>query len=218
VKNIMAVLMLVPLLGGAAIVRAQQPAPPDPASAARLGLTPEETNMLLLTQADNPMPGPKGQRRSGRGGRRGPADIEQQRKFLEQLRVLKLLEVLDLREDQEPKFLQAFSDMRREQRQIEQDRAAVIDTLSRDLREKRVDVKRLDQIIDRLSSLGKQRVKLATDFIASMRRLLTPEQLGRLIVFQDRFEYELLERVRGFRARMQGGSAGDSASGGADDQ
>jgi Spy/CpxP family protein refolding chaperone len=219
VKTTFTLLMFVSLLFSVTAGRTQTPPLNNPENVPAK-IDPNEAELLLLASADDPVPtDPAAQRGPGRNSRRGPADVEQRRKFLDQLRVLKLLEVLNLREDQEPKFLQAFSDMRRRQRQVEEERAAVIDELAQNLQERKVDSKRIDEIIAKLTLLGTERAKLVTDFVASMRQLLTPEQLGRFIVFQDRFEYELLQRVRGFRARMQGGNeAEDSAGNTADDR
>jgi hypothetical protein len=45
-------------------------------------------------------------------------------------------------------------------------------------------------------------------FLAKARTILTPRQLGRMIVFQDRFELELLETVRALRRSGMGPPGG----------
>ena len=143
--------------------------------------------------------------------------MEQRRRQLEQLRLAKLLEVLDLKDDQEAPFMDAYRAMRRQQRQIEDDRAAAIQELSSGLETNSIGKQRIGELIDRLLALASDRVKTVDDFVMSMRKVLTPQQLGRLVVFQERFELELLEKLRGFRGRMgQGGQfppagPGDSA-------
>jgi len=107
--------------------------------------------------------------------------------------------------------------LRRQQRQIEDDRAAAIQELSSGLETNSIGKQRIGELIDRLLALASDRVKTVDDFVMSMRKVLTPQQLGRLVVFQERFELELLEKLRGFRGRMgQGGQfppagPGDSA-------
>ncbi len=143
--------------------------------------------------------------------------MEQRRRQLEQLRLAKLLDVLDLKDDQEAPFMDAYRAMRRQQRQIEQDRAAAIQELSSGLETNSIDQRRIGELVNRLLVLASDRVRTVDDFVTSMRKVLTPQQLGRLAVFQERFEFELLEKLRGFRGRMgQGGQfppegPGDSA-------
>ncbi len=142
---------------------------------------------------------------------------EQRRRQLEQLRLAKLLEVLDLKDDQEAPFMDAYRSMRREQRQIEQDRAGAVRELSSGLETNSIDQRRIGELVNRLLVLASDRTRTVDDFVTSMRKVLTPQQLGRLVVFQERFELELLEKLRGFRGRMgQGGQfspegPGDSA-------
>ncbi len=142
---------------------------------------------------------------------------EQRRRQLEQLRLAKLLEVLDLKDDQEAPFMDAYRSMRREQRQIEQDRAGAVRELSSGLETNSIDQRRIGELVNRLLVLASDRARTVDDFVTSMRKVLTPQQLGRLVVFQERFELELLEKLRGFRGRMgQGGQfspegPGDSA-------
>jgi hypothetical protein len=38
-------------------------------------------------------------------------------------------------------------------------------------------------------------------FVTQARAVLTAEQMGKLLVFQENFDYQLLERVREFRER-----------------
>jgi Spy/CpxP family protein refolding chaperone len=146
--------------------------------------------------------GPMGPGRMRGQPGRGPMDGAQ-RKHIEQLRMLKLLEVLDLNEDQEPKFLVAFKDMRKIMRELDDKKGAVIEKLSAELKDSKPDDRRINELVDNVLAIETSKRQAMQTFVETSRGILTPVQVGRLLVFTERFEYELLERVREFRERMR---------------
>ena len=52
------------------------------------------------------------------------------------------------------------------------------------------------------------------EFLTEARRILTPEQFGKLVVFHKRFESEILERLGRFREERMGDPAGPMGPGG----
>ncbi len=126
-----------------------------------------------------------------------------QRKHLEQLRLLKLLEVLDLSEEQQPKFMTAFTSMRKNLREMDDYKIAVIERLSQELKSSKPDDRKINGMVDSVIAIESNKRQTLRSFVDDMRATLTPVQVGRLIVFTERFEFELLERVREFRDRMR---------------
>ena len=126
----------------------------------------------------------------------------QQRKHLEQLRMLKMLELLELREDQEVEFLTAFNAMRRDQRQLEETSRIVTDSLAQELRNGIASEDRLNDLVDRVLALQHEKQQKMIGFLEQSRTLLTAEQVGKLVIFQKRFESEILERIGRFRKGM----------------
>ncbi len=155
----------------------------------------------LYGQPSDPLDSGVMPQRMGKGPRLGRMEPEQRRKYVEQFRLLKLLELLDLKEEQEAKFIESFRSMRRQQRKIEQDRAELMQEISEELERNRVDDARIISAADQLLALDERRREVMANFLGKARTLLTPEQVARLILFQERFELELLERVREFRDR-----------------
>lgn len=121
-------------------------------------------------------------------------------KNLESLRLLKLLEVLDLDDNQNDRFISAFSKFRRNSKSIREQ----IDNEVTDLREYLGQEDRADNaILEKVDLIVRKREEIEQErkkFFERIKDILTPEQLGRMMVFQERFERELLEQVRGFRA------------------
>jgi Spy/CpxP family protein refolding chaperone len=157
----------------------------------------DDADIWFLAQADSDEPG------MGPGGppMTDQAEPGRHRKHLEQLRLLKLLELLDLEEDQETAFIVAFRSLRKDLRALDEERSEVVEQLSTGLKEGGLAEAETMRLIDRTLELGEKRHQRMSAFVTEARTLLTPDQLGKLVVFHDRFEYELLERVKAFHGR-----------------
>lgn len=153
--------------------------------------------MMALAQGE-----PDAQPTAGEGRGHGRGDFEQRRKYLEQLRLLKLLEMLNLTEEQETQFVASFRSLRRDLRALERERAGVLMELSAAVDKEQVTSATVDQSTGKLKELDMRRRERGQQFLTDMKKVLSPEQLGRFVLFQERFELELLERVREFRGRM----------------
>ncbi len=149
--------------------------------------------MLLAQAGDDNRP------MRGQGRHRRIADRMPQMRHLEQLRMLKMLELLELTDDQEMPFLSAFNSMRKEQRQLEETGQIVTDSLAQELRDGNASEARINDLVDRALTLQNEKHQKIIEFVEQSRALLTAEQVGKLVIFQKRFESELLERIGRFR-------------------
>jgi Spy/CpxP family protein refolding chaperone len=130
-----------------------------------------------------------------------------ERKHLEQLRMLKLLELLNLSEEQELPFLTAFQSMRREQRELDARRRELLEKLAEGIKSESLSDAEIDRSIDSLQELQKMHGDELRSFVKEARTILSAEQMAKMIIFHERFEYELLKKLRGFRDRMGRGGA-----------
>ena len=121
-------------------------------------------------------------------------------KNLENLRLLKLLEVLELNDDQNDKFISAFSKFRNESKDIDEGIENEVTALAEYLRSENIEDKVVMEKVRVIEKLKTDRENARADFYEEVKDILTAQQLGKMIVFQERFERELLETVRGFRA------------------
>jgi len=154
-----------------------------------------------LAQVEEPDTFTHGNKRYGRATKKYFESQQQQRKHLEQLRMLKLLELLDLDEDQEIEFLTSFRTMRREHGTLQDKKIKQVDDLVEELNAEKIDDQRVKQMVDNIMNLEQERGKVMQAFIDEVSALLSAEQLGKLIVFQEKFEVELLENLKNFRSR-----------------
>lgn len=151
----------------------------------------------MFAQGPGQGPGP------GFGGRHGQ-DWGERRRHLEQLRMLKMLEVLNLDEDQELEFLTEFRNVRDEHRKLNLQKESLIDSLSLVLEQGDPEDNVINSLVDRILGVERQRGEIMKAFIDKTKSLLRPQQVGRLIIFTERFERELLEQVKTFRERRKG--------------
>ncbi|MFZ5981472.1 MAG: hypothetical protein ACOYVF_12670 [Candidatus Zixiibacteriota bacterium] len=126
---------------------------------------------------------------------------EQQRKHLEQLRMLKLLELLDLSDEQELQFLTSFRSMRRATFELQREKMNLVDTLVEAVSAEKIDDGKINQAIDDIMRLEQERNRVMESFIDEVRGFLNVEQLGKLLIFQEKFEIELLENLKNFQSR-----------------
>lgn len=131
--------------------------------------------------------------------------MEHGRDRIETFRTVRLLELLKLGDDNEVKFLEIYREYRKDYRDLRGHRMALIDSLADGLRSKQVDDKQIVKMIKQADSLDEQGARMTDDFYSQVRPLLTEEQMGKLYVFQARFEAEVLERIAEFRRGHEGG-------------
>lgn len=122
---------------------------------------------------------------------------EQRRKHLEQFRMLKLLELIDLSEEQEIEFITVYRGARKNQQRLDRQREELLNELAIGLREQSIADSRIIEIANELQRFEEEKLKQRAIIFAKMNNLLTPEQFGKLLVFQGRFELELLKACRG---------------------
>lgn len=136
-------------------------------------------------------------------GRGGGWNKDKHAKNLENLRMLKLLEVLELDEEQgqDMKFITTFASFRKKTRKIGENVQKDVERLAEILNQP---APAEEEIINRILKIEKmkiQRENTVIDFHKEVTNILTPVQMGRMVIFEHRFERELIESVRGFRDR-----------------
>jgi hypothetical protein len=163
-----------------------------------------KTSAGTSTDSDRPYLAQMDDERGGHGGPGGPmlgpfGGPGQQRKHLEQLRILKMLELLNLSDEQEMPFLTAFNQVRVAQQALEEKSELLLDSLATELNSPKKSQARLKELIARVKGVERQRFEQITTVVDKLDSLLTTEQIAKLMIFQKRFEMELLEQIGRFR-------------------
>jgi hypothetical protein len=119
---------------------------------------------------------------------------------IEGLRFLKLLEVLDMTEEQSEEFVPLFHRFRKDIRELQRERKTAFDTLVYYLHQPNAEEKLKTCFIAIRGNLEKLDACME-EFFDKCNDILTAYQLGRLLLFHERFEREVLESLREFRRR-----------------
>lgn len=122
----------------------------------------------------------------------------------ERLRMRKLAELLELKQEQKQPLFRAFGEMRLAQRRIEQKRQLLLDELSQIVKNNPLDDQALDAKTDQLTALERERIVEREIFIRKVRAILTPVQVAKMALFQERFDAAALRMSREFMHRRGG--------------
>lgn len=164
-----------------------------------------EDGTSLFAQSDQSLSGRKLQAPGDRkvAGSKGKQH-RLMRRQLEKFRLSKLLELLELGEDQRERFLPLFAESRDELGRTTREKAFTVRKLGKLLKRKKSSESEIQELIDEISALERQIISQRKTFMAGCHEILNSVQLGKLIVFQDRFELDMLGKLRGFRGRGKG--------------
>ncbi len=135
--------------------------------------------------------GPHGKR--GHGGPRDKMSAN-----IENLRMMKMLEAVNPDEKQSEKFVPLVYSFRRDMKEIIEERNAQVDKIKESLKNDTDD----NEIKAELGKLRENKSRLDSridKFLADCEKILTTKQMARLVIFQERFEREMLESLREFR-------------------
>lgn len=120
---------------------------------------------------------------------------QERRERLQDLAVWKMLEVLDLSQEQTDKFLPALREMQKQEGELQEQRRKLLMELERRMTQGGSE-KEVREVIQELRMLGKQGEAVRERFFNQAEKILSVQQLGRLVLFQDRFEKRMREMMR----------------------
>lgn len=117
---------------------------------------------------------------------------------------LKLVEALDLSSEQGDRFLPVFNQYRQKTRGLLRARGEIIQDLTRHVRIKmggledengELSERELKARLDKLDELRRQQEANRDEFYQKASRVLSTEQLARLVVFEERFAREIVRNL-----------------------
>lgn len=121
---------------------------------------------------------------------------------IESLRKVRLVEILELKEDQSVRFLARMNEHDNARRAMMKERGEALDRLERLIRNKADDAEYEKAFAD----VAAVDDKLTTDrrsFFAGLSDILTPTQRAKMLIFERRFERELREAMREAQRRRK---------------
>ena len=130
---------------------------------------------------------------------------------MENLRLIKLLEAVDLSQEQSERFVPLFHGFRKDTRALLEQQKQIVDSLAEQVRMDESD-DRIGQTLRRLEATKAQVDARWSRFMEDCGAVLTRKQVARLVVFHERFDREMLEALREFR-RHPGAEPGRNREG-----
>ena len=128
-------------------------------------------------------------------GKGGPGPFGMDRR-LEQLRMLKALELLDLDEETEAKFIVQFRKQRKEMQAIMEQRMELTEKMSELVKNEKTTDAEYEKLFAEINELDKKFFGQFKANMNAMKKLLTNEQMAKLYIFQMRFDRELMGKMR----------------------
>jgi len=149
-------------------------------------------------------PSMHGRGKGGKGGMGGPGMGMRggfHEKNLENLRLLKMLELLELDEEQTGQFIAIFSQFRQDMKRLHDSAQVEVEVLANLLNMEEIDEGKVLTSVAKIQNTREQRMERMKELQKKSQAILTVKQLGKLVIFEERFDRELLESLQGFRGR-----------------
>lgn len=120
---------------------------------------------------------------------------EERRERLQDLYVWKLLEVLDLSTEQSDRFLPTLREMQKQEAALKEQKDRLLNQLEEALRQEE-DSRTISNLVGEAQTTARQSVQVREDFFNRAKGILSVQQLGKLVLFHDRFDKHLREMIR----------------------
>jgi len=128
---------------------------------------------------------------------------ERLREEIETMKMWKMLEVLDLSQEQSDKFLPAYRELQNTQKDFREKREDLLKSLELVMGEKEPDESKIKDIFGQLEKERLQLEEAQQRFRTKVQEILTLEQQAKLMLFEDRFEKKMMEIIRQYREKRR---------------
>jgi len=135
-------------------------------------------------------------------GQGEPQGSDRPSERIENLRKVRLVEVLELKEDQSVRFLARMNEHDAARRSLMKDRGDALDRLERLIRNKADDAEYEKAFAD-VAAVDDKIAAERKSFFSGLSDILTPTQRAKMLIFERRFEKELREAMREAQRRRR---------------
>lgn len=115
------------------------------------------------------------------------------RNKIEELEKVKLMEVLDLKEEDMLKFFSRRKEFLQKNSELEENKNKLIDKMKEEL--DNLDDQKCKSMIDEVNAIDESIIKNKHDFILSLKDILPSKQIVKYIIFERNFRKELKEML-----------------------
>ncbi len=119
---------------------------------------------------------------------------------IEQLRKIRLIEMLDLKEEQSVRFFARLNEYEGAKRELMEEKMEGLDRLERLVRN-RADEEEFEKVFPEVAAVNERIFEREVNFFNSLSDILSVEQRGKYLLFERHFEKELREAMREIQRR-----------------
>ena len=141
--------------------------------------------------------------------RPGPEKREMVRERIETLRVWKMIEFLDLTQEQSDQFLPLLREFQKTQEELDMAKKELFQNLKNELESDEPDEEKIKNMLTQLEKNKEAEEKARKDFLTSSGKTLTTIQEARLVLFDHIFERKMKETLRNLRMKHGPGGFGE---------
>ncbi|MCX7612385.1 MAG: hypothetical protein N2043_12445 [Ignavibacterium sp.] len=117
---------------------------------------------------------------------------ENQRKRIEEFKKIKLIEALDLSEEESTRFFSLYNEHQKKIRTLQREREQTIDQLSKLTKdESKFNVKKFEELEKRLNEIDQELFRNRQEFHSDIKNVLSPYKVAKFYVFERDFIREL---------------------------
>ncbi|MCR4416844.1 MAG: hypothetical protein NUV92_03765 [Ignavibacteria bacterium] len=128
---------------------------------------------------------------------------DNQRKKLEEFKKIKLIEELDLNQDESTRFFTLYNEHQKKVRDIQKERDKVIDQIERLIKdENKFQPKKFEELEQRLNELEQELFRNRTEFHSNIKNVLSPYKVAKYYVFERQFMREVNKLLMMRRGRQ----------------
>jgi hypothetical protein len=138
------------------------------------------------------------------GPPQGPRNMER----IERLKKVRLVEMLDLKEEQSVRFFARLNEHEDAMRALGREKMDLLDRIERLVRNE-AEAKEFEAMFPQMAAIEERIGAERKKFFDGLTDLLSAEQRGKLLLFERQFERELREAMKEVRERRRGGDGGE---------
>ena len=131
-------------------------------------------------------------------------DESSRREKMRAMIIWKLIEYLDLNEDQSAQILPILKETSEARDKLVKERREIIRKISEDIDNKGISIKDLKKDAEKLEKLKEEMLKIRKEFIEKSEKYLDERQKIKLKIFEDRLKADLFRRYRDRRKEHSG--------------
>jgi hypothetical protein len=121
---------------------------------------------------------------------------------VEQWKKLRMIEMLDLNEEQSIRFFARLNEHEKQKKELMQKKGDALDKIDRLVRIE-ADDEEFEEVFEEIGTVNRDLVQVENGFFQSLQDILTTEQRGKLLLFERHFDRQLRNAVRELHRRRE---------------